>query len=303
MGVGEARAKLLLFGEHAAVYGHPAVGCALDWRVTAFHVPGPWEFPGLGRHEAVVRNLIDRLTGLACEEALPLPASGRVDLTSDVPLGSGFGSSGALCAALVNLFWPDLPLDDRDRLAWRAEGLFHGTPSGIDTALALRTGWWQLDASIRPVRATPLGCPNIVLVAGAVVRESDTRTLVGGLARRRAEGDSFVVSTLDRLGALARSAVDQLTRGDQDLASLVGAAREGLRALGLESAPLATVLDQALARTGALAGKLSGAGGGGAFFLVYPDPDAARAALPQLEGLLPAALWTARPTLVNVGHP
>lgn len=299
MGVGEARAKLLLFGEHAAVYGHPAVGVSLPWPLRVTHVPGGrWAFPGLGDHEAAVGALVAALEALADERGLVRPVPGTVEVATDVPLASGYGSSGALCAALVNAFWPALPLADRDVLSWRAEGLFHGTPSGIDTALALRQGWWRLDPTTRPVTALALPDPGLVLVTGAVVRGCDTKGLVGALAARRNAGDRTVIDGLETLGDVSHIAADALAaRRPQDLPPLVHRARLTLAALGLETPALTSVLDTGLAR-GALAGKLSGAGGGGAFYLMFADEAEATAALPALEASLEASLWTARPRLV-----
>jgi len=199
---------------------------------------------------------------------------------------------------LVNLFWGEAPLEHRDRLAWRAEGLFHGTPSGIDTALALRQGWWHLDASTRPVTAHGLPDPHLVLVAGAVVRDSDTKALVGDLARRR-ESEPRVRALVDELGALSAQAVADLTRGAAEaLPPLVHRAREALRSLGLETPPLTAALDAGLGCPGALAGKLSGAGGGGAFYLVFRDQESARQALATIEAAVPPAQWTAQPRRV-----
>lgn len=300
MGVGTAHAKLLLFGEHAAVYGHPAVGCALPWSLTIAHEPGPWDTTAFGDHGATVSNLLTRLGELATEAGWPRPSPGRLTLDTDIPLASGFGSSGALCAALTNLFWPDRTLEERDAMAWRAEGLFHGTPSGIDTALALREGWWHLDTSSRPPRATRLPEPNLTLVVGALVRESDTKTLVAGLAKRRTEPS--VSAALDRLGALSAQASQALSEGRLDLLpALVVEARAGLCSLGLESPDLTAVLDEGERSEGCRGGKLSGAGGGGAFYLVFEDAHSARACLPRLEAAVPPGLWTARPQVIDRG--
>lgn len=302
MGVGAARGKLLLLGEHAAVYGHPAVGVALPWTVSVTHTPGPhWETPDLGPYEPAVRRLVDWLVDQAAHEGLPTPPVGRLQFSTKIPIASGFGSSGALCASLVNLFFPDLPLGARDRLAWMAEGLFHGTPSGIDTALALREGWWALDPATKPVTARRLEDPGLVLVVGSVVRESDTKALVGGLARRQA-ADPGIRQTLDALGALATQAIDLWPRRPGPLvADLVNQARDHLRSLGLETPALTQVLEAGLGCPGALAGKLSGAGGGGAFFLVYSSQDQATAALPVVRQALAPDQWSFPPQLLGEG--
>ena len=300
MGVATSRGKLLLFGEHSAVYGHPAVGLSLPWKLTVSHTQADdWQLPGLGPHKARVRSLLGWFEARATMEGLPSPPLGRLVFETDIPLSSGFGSSGALCAALVNLFFPNLVLAERDRLAWLAEGLFHGTPSGIDTALALREGWWALDASQRPVVASPLTDPGLNLVTGSLVRTGDTKALVQGLATRRADGEALVIDSLEGLGAIARAALQGWNNHDADaLCDLMRHARAALQRLGLETPTLTTVLDAALNMPGAQAAKLSGAGGGGAFVVAFRDRPSAERALPLLSAVAPEAEWTARPRLI-----
>jgi len=298
VGVGFARAKLLLFGEHAAVYGHPAVGVSLPWRLTVDHTPGTkWTAPDLGVHGDSVMSLVARLESLAKDEGLPPPAPGQVTIRTTIPLSSGYGSSGALCAALVRAFWPELPLADQDRLAWRAEGLFHGTPSGIDTALALREGWWALDSSTKPVTARPLSDPGLVLVTGAVVRQGHTKGLVATVAQRRLT-DPQVRALVDELGGLSAQAIEALANGSLGWPKLIMAARRALASLGLETPELTAALDAGL-DSGALAGKLSGAGGGGAFYHVFADVPSAQAALARIEASVDPGQWVCRPTLVG----
>jgi len=101
---------------------------------------------------------------------------------------------------------------------------------------------------------------------------------------------------LDRLGELAAQTVGHL-RGEVDhppLTQLVNQARHELARLGLENQALTTVLDEGL-RRGATAGKLSGAGGGGAFFLLFPDAATAEDALEPLVRVLANGLWVLPP--------
>jgi len=297
--VGVGRAKLLLFGEHAAVYGYPAVGRSLPWSLTVTSSPAPsWELPGLDQQKSMVGALVERLEYLALEAGGPPLEPGRLKICADVPVGSGFGSSAALCAALVNLWFPDRSAADRDWLAWRGEQLFHGTPSGIDTALALREGWWALDASKSPAAASSLPDPGLVLVVGAVVRERTTKFLVADLAQRR-ERDPAAAKAVESLGEISASAVAAMAgRQTEALFPLVVQAREALCALGLETTALRVAIDEGLSCPGGLAGKLSGAGGGGAFFLAFETRETAQAALPRIRSRLPEATWTVEPCLV-----
>lgn len=210
MGVGTARAKLLLFGEHAAVQGHPAVGMTLPWTLRVDHTPAAdWDLSAWGVYADPVKQLVQRLGALADERDLPPPVPGRLDVASDIVPAGGFGSSAALCAALVSLFFPELGPDAKDELAWRAEFLFHGTPSGIDTALAFRQGCWALDPGTRglsPARPRVLPDPRLALVVGSVAREADTKTLVASVSRRLEAGDREARGVIENLGRLAREA-------------------------------------------------------------------------------------------------
>jgi mevalonate kinase len=132
----------------------------------------------------------------------------------------------------------------------------------------------------------PPGLPDIEelpgfplhLVFGAVPRSGDTGTLVGGLRKRVESGDSAAVGMLDRLGKLAGEAIRLFRDGSelrpQRLGALAREAQEGLKALDLSTPGLDDILEDGR-RFGALGGKLSGAGGGGAFYLVCETPDAA----------------------------
>lgn len=75
-------------------------------------------------------------------------------------------------------------------------------------------------------------------------------------------------------------------------------AREGLRSLDLETPALTAAIDAGLANPGAVAGKLSGAGGGGAFYVLFTDADSAHRAVPNIRAALPERLWRALPVSI-----
>jgi mevalonate kinase len=94
---------------------------------------------------------------------------------------------------------------------------------------------------------------------------------------------------LERLGRLAAAAAEILRGGKEqsaprDLADLALEAQSILRGLDLSTPELDSLIREGQAG-GALGGKLSGAGGGGAFFLICPDPDTAHGAAAALQGL------------------
>ncbi len=302
---GVGHAKLLLFGEHAAVHGHPAVGLSLSETTVAEVVLEPrpgWRLPGgragaRGGKDALLVQMLSLLHGLARG---PGPGGGQARFTSDIPPGLGFGSSAALCAAAAAALGAK-SAGTAQLWAWahEAERLFHGTPSGIDTGLALLDGLYlfQPQPPGLPAARRLAGLP-LDLVVGAVPRHGDTGELVRGLRERVSGGDHGAAGSLRELGRIARQAADLLNGpGEREkrlarLGELANAAQVLLAGQGLSTAELDGLLKEGKA-CGALGGKLSGAGGGGAFFLVCPRADSAERIAARLRA---SALRAGLPT-------
>ena len=302
--LGCGRAKLLLFGEHAAVYAHPAVGLSLDTalRVQLHLQPESlqgWRFQGVQEEdrEPILRvlDLLDELSGQGRENQR---IGGTVKLESRIPRGLGFGSSASLCIALAAAVAAWRGQSDLRRIwewAHRAEALFHGTPSGIDTGLALLGGLYSFrpDPPRLPA-AERLAGFALHLVVGAVPRRASAGALIGALREKVIAADQRVRKILERLGALAAESGEILRarpdRGNVEAAAgrlgqMALEAQEHLASLGLSTPELQRLLEEGRAK-GALGGKLSGAGGGGAFFLICADSEKAAevaAALQQLS--------------------
>jgi mevalonate kinase len=299
-GIGRASGKLILFGEHAAVYGYPAVGVSLREKTTVRLLradgAGDWD---VGDTPAEDRETVLRiLTRL--ENLLPGLSSrprSRVTVESDVPRGLGFGSSAALCAAFARAARAHAgePSTSNEpggllkewELAHDAEKLFHGTPSGIDTGLSILDGLFAFLPrppglpEYRPLSGAPLN-----LVVAAVPRSASCGALVAMLGERMQAGHGETRAAVEDLGEMAAAAREALAGpaagGAEEVGGLADQAMDRLRALGLSS-PWMDRLLAAGRKAGALGGKLSGAGGGGAFFLVTADAARARQVASSVE--------------------
>jgi len=295
-GVGRGFGKLLLFGEHAAVYGHPAIGMAMPECITVRlsdgHSDG-WDLEDIAPEDRqMIRKILSRLEELLPEIASKARCAVRIE--SDLPRGVGFGSSAALCAALAQGALAHAQVRDRageiDRawsLAHCAEQLFHGTPSGIDTGLSLIGGMCVFHP--RPPELPlwdRIASPPLLLVVAAVPREADCGALISGLAARVRSGDRTARASIESLGRLSRDAQAAMREGgpgtSRRIALLAEEAMAHLRGLGMSSQRLDRLLS-AGRDAGALGGKLSGAGAGGAFFLVAQDLKSARTVAARLE--------------------
>ncbi len=335
-----APGKLLLFGEHAAVYGYPALGLALKPSLTVEYEQvrqNRWSIAFGGADSGAAAPFFDeelffrhleRTLGeffessrAPEEKALP---PGLLRVETELPLSSGFGSSAALCTALARLILDQQsPTEPSDRhsvpgcsagrtrpdpyrvwlLAHRLERFFHGTPSGIDTGISAlggaqafffdrdrelpRTGRPRSDSlqSSLP-RARPYALPPLHLVVGSVPRETDTKALVAGVRRRHAEFPEETEHLLQSLGEIALSVIEGPAPTASDLGTAAGRAQEQLCRLGVSSPLLDRVLHTGI-ENGAIGGKLSGAGGGGAFFLVCDSADVSSTVEDAVRKLLP----------------
>jgi mevalonate kinase len=276
------------------------VGLSLSTALQVTLLPGPrdlWTVEGVAETErGRIVEVVQLIEALAVPETGNGPKGGNLRLKSEIPRGLGFGSSASLCVALASALSARLGETDILRVwewAHRAEALFHGTPSGIDTGLALLGGLYSFQP--RPPQlpeAERLTGIPLHLVVGAVPRADSAGALIGALREKVLAKDQGVEAILERLGSIAAGATELLRRGSEGAARELGAlAREAhqiLRALDLSTPQLEELLREGRAR-GALGGKLSGAGGGGAFFLICPDAGIAldtAAALKRRSGRL-----------------
>ena len=280
---GRATGKLLLFGEHAAVYGHPALGISLPWTLELKIIP-----LAENGHAGSLRA-IETLPSLPSPVVAMLAVPhlhAVVEVRSQIPIGLGFGSSAALCVAAERALTSAAVLPLSAVAVWRGaherERVFHGTPSGADTGLAAYPGigflTWERGGGGLP-RYEPVPAAEVHLVVAAVPRRGDTRAHVAAVAQRVHAGDTATRETLRRLGQCSKEAKALLLKPGppaKALGTVADRAQRLLAELGLVDPAQERLLRDG--RTaGASGGKLSGAGGGGACFLVCRDaPTAVR---------------------------
>lgn len=289
---GQAAGKLLLFGEHAAVYGRPAVGLGVPWSLRLRFVPAR-EGDETGAAAERLRDACRRL-------GIDAPPAGALEVRSEIPFGVGLGSSAALCVALARAVGGAAAAPGERELwdrAHRAEHAFHGTPSGIDTGLALLGGVQRFTPAGPGVpSAQPIAVQRIHLVAGFVPRRGDTAAHVAAVRQRMQAGDAAVRAAIDRLGAIVEPACRLLGAPAADRAVRLGTLADEAGALlndiGVGSPVVADLLAAARA-AGAAGGKISGGGGGGAFVAFVPDRATGMAVLDAVAARLPGGAGSA----------
>lgn len=274
--------KTILLGEHAVVYGFPAVAIPVHSLRTRAELSGGdtplrIEAPAVGldapmdalpaSHPLLV---CIRLAAKALDQAVP---GGRLTLTSDIPVASGLGSGAAVSTAIVRVLAAaagrELPPTEISRIVFEVEKIYHGTPSGVDnTVIAHERPIFFRRGQTEKILA--VGAPVSLLIADSGVR-SQTRVAVGGLrARREADPDRYD-GLFSQIGKLAEEGRGHLEGGRiPSLGNTMDRCHELLRSIEV-SAPALDRLVKAARQAGAQGAKLTGAGlGGNIIALIEP---------------------------------
>jgi mevalonate kinase len=273
--------KWVLSGEHAVLSGataialpHPEFKLLLDFQATRDQelriVPED--------AREVIREL---LLSLQDEQNLEgysfLLPTGVLRLESTIPIGAGLGSSAALCVALTR--WMAEPMrlsqDQWFEFAKRLEHRFHGKSSGMD--IAVTSAKEPVSFSIARGAQT-LGIRRIPAFTfhdtGLRARTSEC---VLRVERFREANPFLALKTDERMSAASCCALEGLSLYDRGefqggLNQIVKAMKEAQECFySWELIPGAVQrLEKELLGKGALAVKLTGAGGGGFLVALWP---------------------------------
>lgn len=276
-----APAKVILFGEHAVVYGQPAIAAPVSQVRAAALVAD-----STPRGVRLVAPDIGEAYWLAdAKEGDPLAAAVRVvqeaaglsqlpNLTitvrSHIPIAGGLGSGAATAAALIRALALHLEREDLasnevvSSLTYEVETLHHGTPSGIDNTVVAyeRLVYFVRQSPENHIETFHTGQPLHLLIADTGVR-SPTGAVVGDVRRQwQAEPERFeeMFAACGRIAAAARTAIET---GDLErVGALMRENQTWLKQMTVSSAEIDRLVGAAV-EAGALGAKLSGAGRGG----------------------------------------
>ena len=305
MATASAPGKVYLFGEHAVVYGEPAVPCAIERRATVTVEPREdgrlrvqaqdlslegftVEYDGstTGTPEVdVTEDLVEAAMGYVegaidqARDAADAPEAGfDVQIESEIPLGAGLGSSAAVVVATIDAATRALGVDlDPETIADRAYQVEHavqdGQASRADTFCSAMGGAVLVEGEdCRRIEA-----PDLPFVVGYDGGAGDTGALVSGVRSLR-ETYPFAANTVASIGDLVEQGIDALESEDvAELGRLMDFNHGLLAALGVSSRSLDAMV-WAARDAGAAGAKLTGAGGGGCI-VALDETDASETAL------------------------
>jgi mevalonate kinase len=258
-----APGKIYLFGEHAVVYGENAIACAIELRTrvraefsNSIFIQSKIGKTGIDfEKHPYVSAVIEKLQELFQIQGFNLT------IDSELPVGSGLGSSAAVTiasiGALNELFGCGLSKSEIAQFGHEIELRIQGAASPTDTYVSTFGG-----AVLIPEKKK-LKTPDCTIVIGDTGVFSSTKELVDGVRRLRELYPELVLPLMSSIGRLSGLGEALVLAGDYPAIGRLMNMNQGLLdALGVNSLELSRLIYSARA-AGAFGAKITGAGGGG----------------------------------------
>ncbi len=283
MATSSAPGKVFFYGEHAVVYGEPAVLAAVDLRATVTveqaedgdSVDAVDDRYVLSALEAA-RNMSDYSGGFS------------VEVDSEIPVGAGLGSSAAVTVATLHAALREVDAEiDAAELAAAArdvERAVQGSASQADTYTSLQGGFTYVSSeSLRPIDAS-VDAPIWVAWDG---ESADTGEMVDRV-RRFVDDSRAGDRVVGAVGEISKEGRRAVVDGDISRVGRLMDVNHGLlESLGVSTASLSRLVWTAR-EAGAKGAKLTGAGGGGCVLALDGDVEEAWSDAEDVYRLEPA---------------
>jgi mevalonate kinase len=283
-----AHGKIILLGEHAVVYGRPAIAIPVDNVSThAYVFANPAGKPGDIKIEAEAVHLSAFLNDLPADQPIALtlkliqqslglshlPAF-TLKISSTIPVASGLGSGAAVSVAVIravtNFLGHTLDNEEVSKLAYEIEKHHHGTPSGIDnTVIAYHKPIvFQRGTGFSDLR---IPVPFTLIIAGSGI-SAPTAAVVNDVRHAWQRDPQIYERLFDQISGLVFEAKKYIETGTPEkIGFLLTQNHKLLQELSVSSEILDRLVDTAL-QAGALGAKLSGGGrGGNMIALTHPE--------------------------------
>ncbi|MBP9718893.1 MAG: mevalonate kinase [Candidatus Levybacteria bacterium] len=252
--------KIHLIGEHTVVYGKPALLSAIDLRVSV-SIKKSNQKRRISHDGQKVKTIIEHIIKQKFSLAI-LPAY-AVSIQSQLPSGAGLGSSAAVSAAYsaALLDFLEIPWTKQlvNELAFEADKIFNGNPSGGDNATVVYGGMLQFQKG-KEMENMNQSTPHTFMLINSGKPDETTAEMVEKVAvfgKRYPDVFKKILQDQEILTTQMRAVLEE--KKEDRLFEIMKMAQNNLDALGVVSEK-ARLIMYSLNRLG-IAAKISGAGG------------------------------------------
>jgi len=277
MTVAYASGKVILFGEHAVVYGQPAIAVPVNQvqaqatvekgpagrgiTITAEDLQQSYSLDQVPANDALRTIVVGTLEHIGVGTKRDL----TITVSSTIPIARGLGSGAAVSTAIVRAlgqhFGSFVPPQVVSNLVYETEKIHHGTPSGIDnTVIAFEKPVYFVRD--RKMETFSVESPFLLSIADSGIA-SPTRIAVSHVRRAWEREREKYEELFDEIGTIAEMGRQAIERGETEtVGRLMNENHRLLQLMGVSSPELEGLVEAAR-QGGALGAKLSGAGRGG----------------------------------------
>ena len=291
MSTASAPGKFILFGEHAVVYGKPAIAMAIDMR-TEVGVERSSSFTldrrPLGENRSYyIREIMRRWNGGPLD----------IEIYSRVPPSSGLGSSAALTVAMLGALRSLESVAEKESVAREAfdvEYTVQGGASPTDTSTSTLGGAvfisekkednfrWSVEKKGKIWNIHSIDVPEMSFVVGITGAHSSTKDMVEKVGRV-VKRSPFGRDVIEEIGKLVEEGRRALKRGDfVRIGELMNENHELLSLLGASCKELDSLITPIKDKV--YGAKLTGAGGGGSIIALTDEPERVARKIEQRGG-------------------